>query len=348
MPKRILVYWFLCLIAAITFVIPARALAADEGEKTDVVAKVNGVGISRADFDREKDRLVQQLAMSGQAPTGNMASEIEKRALDAVINRELLYQASEKDGIKIEDKAVDDKVKEVRDHFKTEEEYNQALGKMSLTDADLRKHFKIDLMIRKYIEKALAGKTDVPEEKIKEYYDANPNFFKQPEQVRARHILVQVPQDADEKTKAEALAKINAINDRIKKGEDFATVAKEVSDCPSKAQGGDLGYFSKEQMVPAFSEEAFKLKPGEVSGVVETKFGYHLIKSEDKKAASTIPYDEVKDKIKQYLEQEKGKVALSELMAELRKTAKIETLLPMDKATEETGKTEDQPEKKTE
>ena len=348
MPKRVLVYCVVCLLAAITLMIPARVFAADEGQKTGDVAKVNGVGVTRTDFDREKARLTQQLAMSGQPASADVMVEIEKRALDAVINRELLYQSSQKDGVKVEEKELDEKIKEVKDHFKTEEEYTAALAKMSVTEAELRKHFKIDLMIRQYIEKAMTGKTEVSEEKVREYYDTNPNFFKQPEQVKASHILVQVAEGADEKTKAEALTKINGINDRIKKGEDFAVVAKEVSDCPSKAQGGDLGYFSKEQMVPAFSEVAFKLNPGEVSDVVETRFGYHLIKSVDKKAASTIPFEEVKDRIKQYIEQEKGKVALSELMAELKKSAEIETLISLDQPKEETAKPAEDAENKKE
>jgi peptidyl-prolyl cis-trans isomerase C len=348
MPKRLLVIWVLCLIAMIMVVIPFRALAADEGAKADDVAKVNGVGVTWEDFAREKERLAQQVAMSGQPVAENAMGEVEKRALDAVVNRELLYQASQKDGVQVEEKELDEKIKEVKDHFKTEDEYTAALANMKLSEVDLRKHFKIDLVIRKYIEKALTGKTETTEDKVKEYYEANPNYFKQPEQVKASHILVQVAEGADEKTKSEALTKIKGISERIKKGEDFAVVAKEVSDCPSKTQGGDLGFFSEDQMVPAFSDVAFSLKPGEVSGVVETKFGYHLIKSVDKKAASTVPFEQVKDRIKQYLEQEKGKAALSDLMVELKKTAKIEILLPLDKAKAEPGNAEEQTEKKPE
>jgi hypothetical protein len=123
-----------------------------------------------------------------------------------------------------------------------------------------------------------------------------------PEQVRARHILVAVDAAADPAAKAAARAKIEAAKKRIEAGEDFAAVAREMSDDPgSKQNGGDLGFFKRGAMVKPFEEAAFSLEPGKLSDVVETPFGYHLIRVEEKKAAAQLPYSEASARVAQEL-----------------------------------------------
>ena len=128
---------------------------------------------------------------------------------------------------------------------------------------------------------------------------------------------------------AEKEAAIKAVAARLKKGEDFATVAKEVSEDPgSKETGGDLDFFSKDRMVPEFADVAFKLKKGEVSDPVKTQFGFHIIKATDHKDARTVPLDEAKEKIVQHLQQQKQQAAATQLFDSLQKNAKIENFLP--------------------
>ena len=134
------------------------------------------------------------------------------------------------------------------------------------------------MMIDKMMEAELATTTVATEAEAKDFYDKNPDKFKQGEGVRASHILVMANESADEATKKKARAKIDAVLKRVSAGEDFAVLAKENSEDGSKDQGGDLGFFTKGQMVPAFDEAAFALKPGEISDVVTTQFGYHIIK----------------------------------------------------------------------
>jgi peptidyl-prolyl cis-trans isomerase C len=179
-----------------------------------------------------------------------------------------------------------------------------------------------------------AALTDAAEHKV--YADAVKQMG-QEEEVRARHILIRAPA-GDEKASAAAKAKIEAIIARLNKGEDFATLAKEVTEDPSgKANGGDLGYFTKEQMVPAFADVAFKLAKGQISGPVHTQFGWHVIKLEDKRIKPAPKFEEVKAQIDEYVQRK----AQADLVQKLRDGAKIEKFY---KTAEDTKK--DAPAKK--
>jgi len=142
--------------------------------------------------------------------------------------------------------------------------------------------------------------------------------------VRAMHILIKVDPGMDESKKAEARKKLKGIHNRLLKGEDFEALAKEYSEGPSAAKGGDLGYFGKGQMVKPFDEAAFGLSPGGLSDIVETQFGYHLIKVVDKKPEGVMSYEEVKDKLQQYIKQEKVREQVNLSIENLKEKAKIE------------------------
>ena len=151
----------------------------------------------------------------------------------------------------------------------------------------------------------------------------HPDQFRRPEQVKASHILIEVPADASAGKKAEALASIRELQKRIKNGENFANLAMESSDCPSKTKGGDLGFFSQEQMVQPFSEAAFALQPGQVSDVVTTRFGYHLIRVTDRREAQTMAFNDVKAAISNHLRQEQEEKKIDAYLKNLKKHADI-------------------------
>ncbi|MCK4727485.1 MAG: peptidyl-prolyl cis-trans isomerase [Desulfobacterales bacterium] len=183
------------------------------------------------------------------------------------------------------------------------------------------------MAIQKFIDNELVQKITVSDKEIKTYYDSNPDFFRQSEQVRASHILIKVHPQAEESQKAEARKALEKIQLKLKEGDDFSALAKESSQCPSSAKGGDLSYFKRGQMAKPFEDAAFALKPGEVSDIVETRFGYHLIKVVDKKPKSMIPYQDVKDRLGQYLKQEKARKEVSLYVEKLKQEAKIERFL---------------------
>jgi len=137
----------------------------------------------------------------------------------------------------------------------------------------------------------------VTEKEIVSFYEYNNEAYNQPKKVKARHILFKVDAESAKEIDEKAKEKAEAVLTRVRKGEDFAKLAAEHSDCPSKAKGGDLGYFAKGQMTPAFEEVAFNLKTGEISDLVRTPFGYHIIQVEDIREAHTQSIDEVHDEI---------------------------------------------------
>jgi len=180
------------------------------------------------------------------------------------------------------------------------------------------------LLMEQLLQKA--AKEALTDKAMHDVYDEAAKQMGQEQEVHARHILIRAAA-GDDKASKEAEDKIKAIIVRLKKGEDFAKVASEATEDPSgKANGGDLGYFSKEQMVPEFSDTAFKLDKGQISEPVKTQFGWHVIKVEDKRVKPVPPFDEVKPQIENYVQRK----AQAELVTSLRASAKIEKMYKPD------------------
>ena len=300
--------------------------AAPKKAATGKVAVVNGVAISRSDFDREVFAIKNRIAPQGKLEPAQ-EEQLRKSVLEKMIGGELLFQASKKKGIKVEPAAVDAELAQLKKRFPDDKTFKEAMSRSGVTEAVLKSQMQKNLSIERLIDQDFAAKATVTPEEAKDFYEKNKEKFKHPEQVRASHILIEVKPDAPEAEKKAARAKIEAIQKRLKAGEDFAKLAQENSQCPSSKRGGDLGYFAKCQMVPAFETAAFALKPGAVSDIVETQFGYHIIKVTDKKAEGTVPFDTAKDQIMQRLKMAKVQEAVGRYVAELEKSAKIERLL---------------------
>jgi peptidyl-prolyl cis-trans isomerase C len=314
-------------IMAVTFALTLSAwqVSAETDANPDgVVAKVNGTAITQAELNRSLNALRQRAASSGKPLGKDQLARLKSQTLERLIGAELLYQQSKKEGIKVDNEQVDKKFAQWKKRFPNDAEYKKVLDTLHVTPADIKNEIRRGLYIEKFIDKEFKEKTKIPDKEIKAFYDGHPDFFKQPEQVRARHILIKVGPNADKSEKEAALKKIKDIQKKQEEGKDFAELAKEYSEGPSAAKGGDLGYFRREQMVKPFSDAAFALEPGQVSDVVKTRFGYHLIKVEDKKAASTAPYESVKEKLAQYLKQQKMEKEIGAYVEKLKKKSKIE------------------------
>jgi len=162
-----------------------------------------------------------------------------------------------------------------------------------------------------YLNREIVDKVKLDPEEVKKYYDIHASDYASGEQVKASHILVDTEEKALE------------IKKQLDEGADFAELAKSESSCPSASRGGDLGYFTRDTMVPEFANAAFALKVGEISEPVKTQFGWHIIKVTDKKAAGTKSFDEVKGEIEQKLLSERQQKAYDDLLVELRKNADI-------------------------
>jgi peptidyl-prolyl cis-trans isomerase C len=312
-----------------TVLLTATSLWAAEEKKPaeDKSAVVNGTVITREEFDREWEPIQQRMQAQGADKDPSKVAEIRKKVLENIIERELLLQESKKSGIKVEDAMIEQRITEIKKQFPSENEFTQMMKQMKLTESEFKAQLRKQMSVQEFVEKQFVSKIKVADEETKAYYDANPDKFKQSEQVKASHILMMANAKDDDAKKAEARKKIEDAEKRLKKGEDFAELAKAISECPSKEQGGDLGFFSKGQMVKPFEDKAFSLKPGEMSGIVETEFGYHIIKVTDKKAEGKKTYESVKDNLSKYMKDQKLQKEVVTYLNKIKESAKIERLL---------------------
>jgi len=267
-------------------------------------ASVNGKAISMSDYLAEIDRLQRQIVMTGRNIDEKAMPALRQNALDNLIGKELVRQEIEKKGIKVDASEVDVQLNALKENTPPED-FANSLKQNNMTEQGLREHFGKQLAMVKLIEMEQGSKLTVTPQEVKAFYESNPDLFTTPEMVRASHILVAVDKNATAEQKTRALEKIKSVQKRIQGGEDFAKVAREVSDCPSKVNGGDLNFLEKGRTVPAFDKVVFSMKPGQTSDIVETEFGYHIIRVTERKAAAKVSFDEAKRRIEQHLKNEK-------------------------------------------
>ncbi|MFQ5431745.1 MAG: peptidylprolyl isomerase [Nitrospinota bacterium] len=293
----------------------------------EVVAQVNGGKVSREVFVRSFSSLKNELQRVGRTVTNENIDAVKRNLLDSIINTELLYQESENEKVSVDDKEILAQFAQIRSQFQTEEEFNKTLAHELYTADELKMEIRKGKMINSLLEANVYGKVNVSEVDAKKFYDENSDKFKQPETVKARHILIKLDQNADSDAVAKAEKQMEEITNKQKEGVDFEELAKQYSEGPSAPNGGDLGYFPRGAMVPEFEKAAFALKPGEVSGIVRTQFGLHLIKVEDTREAGVQEFTEVKDKVIDRLKMLERKKVLEGYIAELRKKADIKTFI---------------------
>jgi len=292
-------------------------------ELPDVLARVNDQPVTKAEFDR----LIRNMEAGAGPIPAERRDEILRTALDQLITYNVMKQEAASRKIAISEAEIDAQVHQMQAQFPSEAEFQEALGARNMSLEQLKADARVDMLIERMVEAEAATAAAASEADARTFYEGNPDQFAQGESVRASHILVMAKEEADEATKARARAKIEAVLKQARAGEDFAALAREHSDDGSKEQGGDLGYFERGRMVPPFDEAAFALEPGQMSDVVTTPFGYHIIKVVDKKPGETVPYDAVKDKIIEYLNHQKRQQQIESFVQDARKRARIEVLV---------------------
>jgi peptidyl-prolyl cis-trans isomerase C len=294
----------------------------------DAVARLGEKTILWKDLDAEVNRVKARLERNGRTFPPERLSEMRYNILDQMITRELVLDKARGH----EPAGLDEKVKEqlaaIKQRFGGEEGLSKALEEDGLTQADLAKQVREGILMEETLQAYVDSQIKVTPEDVKGFYDSNPEKFKRPESVRASHILITVPADASEQVKQDKHAQIEAARSLIKNGDKFADVARKFSEDPVSARnGGDLDYFYKGQMVPEFEATAFSLKTNELSDVITTKFGYHILMVTDRRPASTVAFDEAKADIEKFLRNSKSQPIAQEHLKQLREQAKVEVLL---------------------
>ena len=310
---------------------PTATPAAGEGsaslELKDPVATVDGEKISKAQLDEAFDKAVQMTGVNAADLTSEQKIEGYRQILDELITEKLVSKAAA--GVTVPQSEVDAQIAKIKAQFPSEEDFSKQLATVGQSPEQLGEMVRKMLQQQQWLESEIAGKTEVTDEEAKKFYEANKAEFEQPETVKASHILFRVNKEDSEEVVNKKLEQAKTAEARAKKGEDFATLAKELSEEPgAKESAGDLGFFPKDRMVPEFASAAFSQKVGDISDPVRTQFGWHIIKVTDKKAAGTLPYDEVKAQLIAYLKAKKQEEAAQALLKSLRSSAQIESSLP--------------------
>ncbi len=283
-------------------------------------AIVNGQEISGEAVQFELDRLVRFYMSHGMTmdEVKRNLAKLEEKALDQAIGAKLLLDRALEIELPVTAADVDAEVERVKAQIGGEENYKKALEAQGISEANFRKELEKGARVNMLVNQACAHISDPTEEEVAAFYEAHKAEYVEEPKVLCQHILVK---GADDK----ALDKIKDIRERIVSGQaDFAEEAKKNSDCPSGQEGGSLGWFGRGMMVPEFDKVAFEMKKGEISGVVTTQFGYHIIYKADEKGGGQLTLVDVHDQIKDLMRHENRGRAMDAFVAELREKAKIE------------------------
>lgn len=301
----------------------------------DYAAVVNGKKISKEALDKKVDLIKNKYSSMGRPLEDQKLAVLRENILKNMVQKELLFLESQKQGIKVDPAGVKTELDKIKSQFPNQAEFEKRIKEMDYTVPLLEQQITESLAIQKLIDQEVASKVKIADKEVKAYYEANKDEFAVPEQIHARHILIKVEPDADDAKKAEALKKIKMVQEKLKKGADFVELANKYSEGPSSKTGGDLGYFSRGQMVEAFDNAAFALKPGKVSDIVETRFGYHLIKVEDRKPKKQKSFEEMKDRIQEELKRQQVIQQLNPYIDSLKQKYPVEMNLPASAAGKE-------------
>jgi len=292
---------------------------------TDVIAEVDGFKLTRAQLDLEVKKKMQE--MQGKIPAEKVPQvtiALRKQLVDDFIVRTLLLNEVNRRKIVATDKEIADAMNVMKESLPAGTTMDEFMKKSGVSNEQLRQELTLGIRINKLVNTTKTAKATPSEKEIQEFYKKNKEKFRTPETVHARHILVAKTAGEDEKAKAAKRAKAENLRKQLLAGGDFAALAKANSDCPSKDQGGDLGTFSKGQMVKPFENAAFSQKKNEIGPVVETDFGFHIIQVLDHQPSKIQSLDkETKLKISAFLQQKKKYDAFNEIMQGLKAKAKI-------------------------
>ena len=318
---------------------PAAAAVDIWASLPEVVAEVDGVPMKK----QEVIAVFMEQMPDGKIPpylTAEMVGQMAPQMVRSVVVSKLMDKEMAKSGFKA---SAENTRKYITDQLKkaSKEQLDMLNQQLAMQGKNINQH--IDAMVANpavqkgiakmmFAEQTYLKNIKVSEADAKKYYDANPDMFKSPADpegsVRASHILVKVDPKADDAAKKAALAKINDIKAQLAKNPAlFETLAKSSSDCPSGKNGGSLGAFAKGQMVPEFEAAAFTLQPGKISDIVTTQFGYHIIRRDASKGADTVPFAEVKERLIDFMENQKAMTAEQEYVDSLEKKAKVKYLV---------------------
>jgi peptidyl-prolyl cis-trans isomerase C len=310
-------------------------LTAPEETADSVAVTVNGVDITEAEVQKiiqpQLARMAQQSQKLSPAIKETLEKQIKQQILDKMIVIQLLDEKVKESNIVIADEEVTTQIQQIASTRRPPlslEELKNIVESQGIAFDDWKNELRKKLGQQKLFKSQFPESVNITEEDAKKHYDENPTQFETKEQVRASHILITPKKeegstDATPEEKAKSKAKAEDLLKQVKEGADFAALAKANSDCPSAAKGGDLSFFGRGKMVPPFDKAAFAMEKGKISDLVETRFGYHIIKVTDRKEAGTTSFEQAKAGLIQQLTQKKQAEMTQKYVDSLKDAAKI-------------------------
>ena len=287
--------------------------------------KVNGQIISDEAIQFELQRLVQFYSQNG-VPEAQIKEQLPllvERATEQAVGTKLLMEEAAKRNVEVSEEEIEEQLGKVVDQVGGVDAFKKALEQQQIDEAAFREQLKEGRRVDLLIQEAVKSVCDPTEDEIKKYYEEHKDDFQKGERVLAQHILVS-PDGTEDASKDAARLKISDIKDRVAGGADFSDEAAAHSMCPSGKEGGSLGWFGRGMMVPEFDEAVFDMKVGDVSDIVETQFGFHLIYKTDHEAATEASYDDSRVKIIELLRHSKRGEAVTAYVESLKSDATIE------------------------
>lgn len=296
------------------------------GGNGPTAARVNGEEISEwrleryfAEFLEDQGRAVASIR------NPKAYKQLRQAALDALIDRELLWQEAVKRGVVISDAMVQSQVEQTRQAIGDADKFARRLEDAGFDEAGYIEYTRREIAARQVF--ADLTKAAGPDEKqIRDFYEAHRAQMSRPEEVQARHLLIKVAQDADPSTVEAARLRLEQLRVKITQGEDFASVARTGSEDVSASEGGDLGYFPRGRMLPEFEAAAFALAPGAVSEPVRTAVGWHLIHVQNRLEATDVSEEQGLEMVRVYLARQHQAQARRDVLAQLRSSNRIERI----------------------
>ncbi len=334
MKKRIISKKYVALTLAMLLCMPSLALSEEKKaepaiptdkeimalQDSSTLMTVNNVNIPKWMYDNSLRDALKKAKKNKNDAIDENAVKVE--VLQNLIDMELLEQEAKKEGFGVNEAGGHLRSSIVSARYKKEGEFRRILAAAGMTEKQYGLIWQQQASVNQLLNSHILDKVEVSEEELKALYEKEKHTYARKPHIQASHILITVAKDATPEVKAEAKKNIDALHKQVTEGGDFAALAKEHSQDGSAQIGGNLGFFSREEMVKPFATAAFALKTGEISPVVETKFGYHIIKKTAEQDA--IPsFEEMQNELARKLKNEKGQNAFKKYKEELFQKAEI-------------------------
>ena len=294
-----------------------------------IIASAGNDAITLSDVEREGAVLFRDIKMNApESQRENMLYEARKKIVETLVEKLLLLREAERMGLEVSEGELSSAVEGVlRENKIGRKELDQALAQEGITFEKYEADLKEQILRSKMLDRKIRGAIKISEEEIKIYFESNKETFGSDEEIRVRHVLFLVPKGASQEEILKIKEKADIVLKKARAGEDFEALAREYSEGPSATSGGDLGFFRKSDMVKEFSSPAFALKKEEVSPLVLSPFGFHIIKLLDKRGGTSISFDDAKERIRAKLYNDEMERGISNLIEDLKERDDLQILL---------------------